>query len=183
MEDMFELIVALIVIIAGICASASRSSRKKRPGQRPAARPAVTPSKKEPSKPVMQSKKPNLQQAKPPKQPVPAGVDMTPEAMIPEPMQPEKMVPELLLKRLESELDEGVSRSDANGCLGGSLEHDESTHQGVEFHADGVHGERPFRPEAAEPKAAAVRPKVSTAQLRSAVIWSEILDRPVSMRE
>ncbi|MDO4356827.1 MAG: hypothetical protein Q4E13_09985 [Clostridia bacterium] len=173
--DMFELIVGLIVVIAGICVSANKNSRKRRPGQQSAARTLS----KEPPKPAMQAKKPNLQQGKPQKQAAPAKLEMAPEAMVPEEMQPEKMIPELLM---QMELGEGESRGDANGCLGGSLIHDESTHQGVEFHSAGAHGRRRSRPEATQARPAAVT-RPSAAQLRNAVIWSEILDKPVSMRE
>ncbi len=172
MEDMLELIIGFTVIVIAICVSASKNSRKKRPGQKTAS------VRKEPDKPTSQ--------AKPRKRPAAAKAkaapktDMTPEAMIPEPMQPESMIPEL--QRMGMDMSEGESRGDANGCLGGSMDHDESSHQGVEFHADGMHGVRRVRPKAAEPQVA-IAPMASAAQLRSAVIWSEILDKPVSMRE
>ena len=78
---------------------------------------------------------------------------------------------------------EGLSYTDEAGCIGGSLAHDANEHhQGEDFHPAGAHT---VRREVRETpiKAERVKPAVSAAQLRQAVLWKEILDAPVSMRE
>lgn len=65
---------------------------------------------------------------------------------------------------------QGMSREDAQGCIGGSLPH--TAHEGEP------------RREAASSAAPVVRrhPSLGPAQLRQAVVWSEILSAPKALR-
>lgn len=191
MEDLFETLVGIIVVVVAICASASKNKKKnRRPGQKPqsAEKSTATTAKRAPQpRPQRQGKVQRVPGGVTPKDMVPKDMmpkNMMPESMVPERLQPEDMTPEALMPEpMQATLAEGESHGDAAGCLGGSLAHDESVHQGTEFHAAGTHGTRRVRPAAAEAQTTAPAPQVSVAQLRNAVIWSEILDRPVSMRE
>lgn len=72
----------------------------------------------------------------------------------------------------EHEHGEGDGHSDAAGCIGGSMEH-------------GHEEPLPRRQQSARPaqeQNAPARPKVDAAQLRSAVVMSEILGRPLALR-
>lgn len=172
-------IIGVIVIIAAIYSSAAKSRKKKRPGQ--SARPGAS------ARSVSKAARP--ERPKPIRQPEPRTVvpppDMTPEAMRPEDMTPETLYSELMtpesMRPEPMTSAEGASIVDAAGCVGGSLPHDESQHQGAEFHAPGTHGGR-LR-DRSEPQPEAARAAISVEQLRNAVIWSEILDKPVSMRD
>lgn len=186
MEDLFEALVGIIVVVVAICASASKNKKKnRRPGQKPqpTEKKEARAAKRTPEqKPQRHGKGQRVPQGMAPKDMTPK--DMAPESMVPERLQPEDMTPEALMPEpMQATLAEGESHGDGAGCLGGSLAHDESVHQGTEFHAAGTHGTRRVRPAAAEAQTTAPAPRVSVAQLRNAVIWSEILDRPVSMRE
>lgn len=110
---------------------------------------------------------------------------LQPQYLQPEPLVPEKLEPERLqpVRLQETGLSEGSSRTDDFGCVGGSMGHAaDGHHQGEDFHAAGTHAAR--RDDRDEPvMVERVKPAVSAADLRKAVIWKEILDRPVSMRE
>lgn len=94
-------------------------------------------------------------------------------------MQPERLVAERLQ---ETGMAEGESRTDGFGCIGGSLAHPaDGHHQGEDFHSHDAHTLR--RSPADEPAVERVKPAVSAADLRRAVVWKEILDAPVSLRE
>lgn len=76
---------------------------------------------------------------------------------------------------IDASVSEGNSFSDADGCVGGSMhEHVEEGERAAE-HAQHL-------PEAAEIPVAAARHRISAAELRRAVITSEILDKPVALR-
>lgn len=75
----------------------------------------------------------------------------------------------------DASVSEGNSFSDADGCVGGSMhEHSEEGERAAE-HAQHL-------PEAPETSIAAARSKISAAELRRAVITSEILDKPIALR-
>lgn len=172
MEDAFETIIGLIFVIAMISISAGKNKKKKRPGQsRKSEQPQPVP---EPT-PTREEKLARLREKKAAKK----AAAMEPERMVPERMEPETMEPRPMTV---GGYTEGDSYRDEDGCVGGSLAHDESSHQGVEFHAPGTHGLAVAKT-AVKPEAQAPKPRVDGSQLRSAVIWAEILDRPVSMRD
>ena len=183
MEDLFELIVAVIVIIGAVASSAKKQKKQQRPGK---GRPVKQAKPKKSAAPVetlgdiekkidqwMQDME---RQAK--SEPGTAAAsrpDMAPQRMEAEPMT--------VLPLEETGLGEGASRVDAVGCIGGSLPHDEAAHhQGMDFHPHDMHGwssRQEEQPVAVE----RVKPLVSASDLRNAVVWKEILDAPVSLRE
>lgn len=193
MEDFFETfetLVGIIVIVVAICARASKNKKKnRRPGQKPQPeeKKATTSAAKRTAEPKRRGKALRVPVEMTPENAMPKNATpkgMTPEHMVPEQLQPEDMTPEALTPEpMQATLAEGESHGDGAGCIGGSLEHDASVHQGTEFHAAGTHGTRRVRPAAAETPTTLSTPRISVAQLRNAVIWSEILDKPVSMRE
>ena len=95
------------------------------------------------------------------------------------------MIPQSMLTAPleETGIDEGESHTDAAGCIGGSLPHEAGEfHQGMDFHPHGAHAHR--RANLDEPIAVQrVKPAISAADLRKAVLWKEILDQPVSLRD
>lgn len=89
------------------------------------------------------------------------------EVRAPQPSTPQPIMAE--------SVPEGVSFSDADGCIGGSMhEHVEEGERAAE-HAQHL-------PKAAELPVAAARRRISAAELRRAVITSEILDKPIALR-
>lgn len=183
MEDLFELIVAVIVIIGAVTSSAKKQKKQQRPG---AGQPAKQAKPKKRAAPVETlgdiEKKIDKwmrdveQQAKSGSGTASASrPDMAPQRLEAEPMT--------ALPLEEAGPCEGMSYTDAAGCIGGSLPHDANAHhQGMDFHPRGAHGlgsHQEDQPVAVE----RVKPLVSASELRNAVVWKEILDAPVSLRE
>lgn len=186
MEDLFELLVALLVIVVPLI-SKSKKKKQEKPGKKKAA-----PQKKAAANPdalkntlTDVEKKINAwletldEEDKPAPQPKHR---MEPQRLEAEKMEPEPLIPQSMASTPLEEIGmgEGQSRTDDAGCIGGSLSHDpQAHHQGMDFHPHGTHGRRAEEPMVVQ----RVKPAVSAAELRKAVLWKEILDQPVSMRD
>ena len=73
-----------------------------------------------------------------------------------------------------SAYEEGMSRTDADGCIGGSIESHEEEGESLAEHTAHL----PAIPAAPQPRSR----RVGASDLRRAVVMSEILNRPVSLR-
>lgn len=180
MEDMFESIAALLIIVIPLLLK-KKNSKKERPGQQKPVQQAA---------PVRTEKKirdwiEQIELAEVLDEESEEDEADDADGMQPAYLEPEPLIPEMLrAERLQEEgLGEGLSRTDDFGCVGGSMSHpQDGHHQGEEFHsrdahsASGVHRDEPMTVER-------VKPAVSAADLRKAVIWKEILDKPVSLRD
>lgn len=183
MEELFEGLVPLLIIVLPLLLGKKKKDEKKQSARKqPAKKPGNTQAR--PSEPLKNTladveKKLNAWVESLESEPRPAAAPQ-PASMEPQYLESEPMVAERLQ---ETGMAEGLSRTDDAGCIGGSLAHDGAAHhQGEDFHPAGAHTvRREIReiPVKVEP----VKPAVSASQLRQAVLWKEILDAPVSMRE
>lgn len=211
MEDLFELAVALAVIILPLMSK--KKKKQQRPGKAPrreAPKPAAKPEQKSRLEQWLETVddeddlKPELGEAlsdiaeKAEKWIAGAqsagrkNAHMQPQRLQAERLEAQKLEPEPLIPvamdaplMQEADMGEGQSHMDDAGCVGGSMQHEaDDFHQGMDFHP---HGEHSFRRDAQRsedpPRVERVQGAISAADLRRAVILSEILDRPVSMRE
>lgn len=179
MEDLFELLVAAIVIIAGIASSAKKQKKQQRPGKGQPVR-AAKPKKSAAPVETLGDIEEKIDDWMRQMEQAAARTEMEPARLEPEPMIPESME---VTPLEQAALAEGMSRVDDMGCIGGSLEHDaQAHHQGMDFHAGDAHGRAAMRSEESV-TVERVKPRVSAEELRKAVIWKEILDAPVSLRD
>ena len=201
MEDIFELLVALLVIVIPLI-SKSKKKKQEKPGQKKPAKAPKTAQTKRKVDPdalkqtlqdvekkindwaeKLESEDEEDEEAKAFQPEQPKASAMQPQRLQAERLEPEPLIPQSMAIPLMQEVGmaEGQSHTDGAGCVGGSIEHDpQGHHQGMDFHPHGTHGYGSAQEASAVQRA---KPAVSAAELRKAVIWKEILDQPLSMRE
>lgn len=81
---------------------------------------------------------------------------------------------------IEKDVEARNLAADSEGCIGGSIAHTQHEGESKAEHAE--HMLRTIRPAAQTAQPAVSIPQLRTADLRKAVVMSEILDKPVSMR-
>lgn len=190
MEDLFEILVVAVIFI--VTAIAKSNKNKKKVADKPAQAPApVT----EPAKPIRTiPKSPNLESAfavltelledddlPDPDRPAPAPVKAREQTSI-EAETAMKQRADLIRTRIQESLS-GESHVDDHGCIGGSMPDHEAEGEALAEHA--MHEKN--RAERLKAEANAVRAedlrRPTAADLRKAVVMSEILNKPVSLRK
>lgn len=163
--------IAVIILLIGLISSLSKAAKqnKNRPGQgqakKPGASPTPRPAAPQPAKPAEPAKPPVFQELL------------------------QELVGQTEEKKAPAEdggFAEAFSFEDDKGCVGGSLPHEaDELHEGE---STDLPIPTPLRPlaraeeTAAEASAPRVTRRVSAADLRQAVIMSEILGRPRALR-
>ena len=197
MEEILEVIVAILVIIA---AAGSKSKKKKKaaakavkfpepaadavPHAEPAA-PAAVPA--QPAKPLTPVRIPSVD----PRAIVEAMIDDLPEPARKALLEVEKSektarkktksAPKSSKKTLAQPVS-GQSRVDAHGCIGGSLTDHEPEGESEEEHSEHMMKVVRLENAASRSSLGINARKTARAEMRRAVVWAEILDKPVSLR-
>ena len=199
MEDLFEVLIVIVIAAFGLL---SKSSKKKKAAASPAKAPEPA------SKPISEAEKSasrrNVEAAvsafaellndeslpnpdKPIAVKIPAAIEAAVRKM-PEPAKAKTSIEaEAAKKQHLSKIKtlgapaSGESKTDAHGCIGGSMPDHEAEGETITEHAAHEQNRQQKLAEEAALSAASLR-KPSASELRRAVVMSEVLDKPVSLR-
>lgn len=188
MEDLFDILLVVIVAIIGAVAKSKKSQKKKKSPDRPAPVPAAEPIT-EPAKPITQAQKAlsqqNLENAVAAFSelldahgglPTPEKHEQTSiEAELSKPAQPK-------VKRKKKKLSSGESATDDHGCIGGSMPVHNAEGESLAEHAAHEENRRQHLQQNAPAVAVETLRRPSNQELRRAIVMSEVLDKPVSLR-
>lgn len=178
MEELFEAVVAVVVVVACVLA-------KEKKGKPQNSKPKATHAK--PMQAVREAAENALK----------AVVDELPEetkqAMVEFGLREEAHEPIQAAEEAvcEGEATEGLPEAlgenadfvDEHGCIGGSLGEHEAEGESKDEHEEHLlRAKERIQTERASAAAAKNAREAARARLRSSIVWSEILDRPVSMR-
>lgn len=199
MEDLFDILIVIVIALLGI---ASKNSKKKKAAASPAKAPEPA------SKPISEAQKSasrrNVEAAvsafaellddeslpnpdKPIAVKIPAAIEAAVRKM-PEPAKVKTSIEDeaakkqhlAKLKTLGAPAS-GESKTDAHGCIGGSMPDHESEGETIAEHAAHEQNRQQKLAEEAAFDAVSLR-RPTAADLRRAVVMSEVLDKPVSLR-
>ena len=190
MEDLFEILVVAVIFI--VTAIAKSNKNKKKAADKPAQAPAPVTEPAKPNRAI--PKAPNLESAfaaltelledddlPDPDRPAPAPVKVREQTSI-EVETAMKQRAKLIQTRIQESLS-GESHVDDHGCIGGSMPDHEAEGEALAEHV--MHEKN--RAERLKAESNAVRAedlrRPTAADLRKAVVMSEILNKPVSLRK
>ena len=172
MDDALIVVIALIAIIGSVIKNAKKAA-KKRPGQaqKPQAAPAKGAGQKPPGKAM------NWEEAFPPEL---REVLAKERGKVPAKKYTLKNAPKAAPASAAKPGAEGASPVFADGCVGGSLPHDDRPPRQRATLREQAPNTRPVLLDATSHVRS--QPKLSAAEMRRAVITAEVLSRPVALR-
>ncbi len=194
MEDLFELLIVIAIGALGIISKSNKNKKKKAAGKpAKAAEPITEPAK--PAQPITAARKDvsrrNIEAA------VAAFTDLLEsEAELPNPDKPApktvreptaietelKQAAPLKAKRKKKNPASGESPVDAHGCIGGSMPVHSAEGESLAEHAQHELERRQHLQQNAPAVAVESLRRPSQQELRRAIVMSEVLDKPVSLR-